>query len=162
RLIFGDCSDYTTVERAMQDVDGCFHLAAIASVEKSVDNWAKTHTVNLTSTVNIFQAASRRKKKPPVVYTSSAAIYGQGQDKPISEDVLTWPLTAYGIDKLGCDLHARIAWEIHRVPVMGVRPFNIYGPRQDPHSPYSGVISIFTDRIQRHRPITLFGDGNQV
>jgi UDP-glucose 4-epimerase len=161
KLIVGDTSDYATVEQAMQDVSGVFHLAAVASVERSVNDWAKTHTVNLTSTVNIFQAASRQAKKPPVVYTSSAAIYGK-QDEPITEDILTWPLTAYGVDKLGCDLHARVAWEIHRVPVMGVRPFNIYGPRQDPQSPYSGVISIFADRIQRHLPITIFGDGEQV
>jgi UDP-glucose 4-epimerase len=161
KIIVGDTSDYATVEQAMQGMDGCFHLAAIASVERSVNDWAKTHTVNLISTVNIFQAASRQPKKIPVVYTSSAATYGK-QDEAITEDILTWPLTAYGVDKLGCDLHAKIAWEIHGVPVMGVRPFNIYGPRQDSKSPYSGVISIFADRIQRRQPITIFGDGEQV
>lgn len=159
-LIIGNTTDYATVQRALADVDGCFHLAAVASVEKSIMEWAKTHTVNLTSTVNVFQAASKRKL--PVVYTSSAAVYGDCPDIPIAETAPTVPLTAYGADKLGCDLHGRVAWHVHGVPNIGLRPFNVYGPRQDPSSPYSGVISIFTNRLLRGEPITIFGDGGQV
>lgn len=160
-LIVGDARDPKIVEYAFEDIDGCFHLAAIASVEKSTLDWARTHTVNVTAAVNIFQAASRMKKKVPVVYTSSAAVYGNCRANRISEETGAHPLTAYGVDKLGCDLHAKIAWEIHGVPTLGLRPFNVYGTRQDPSSPYSGVISIFANRLQHGLPITIYGDGEQ-
>ncbi len=161
-LIIGDTTDYATVEHAFDGIEGCFHLAAVASVEKSTTDWAKTHTVNATSAVNVFQAASRREGKIPVVYTSSAAVYGDCRTIPISEDAKTIPLTAYGADKLSCDLHGGIAWGVHGVPNIGLRPFNVYGPRQDLGSPYSGVISIFADRIRHGLPVTIFGDGEQV
>jgi UDP-glucose 4-epimerase len=161
-LIIGDTTDYDAVEDAFINIDGCFHLAAIASVEKSVLDWSATHTVNSTSTVNVFQAASRQDRKVPVVYTSSAAVYGDCNTTPIMEEAATCPLTAYGVDKLSCDLNGSVAWNVHGVANVGLRPFNVYGPRQDPTSPYSGVISIFADRIQRGQPITIFGDGHQV
>jgi UDP-glucose 4-epimerase len=161
-LIIGDTTNYASVEQAFTGIDGCFHLAAIASVEKSTTDWAKTHTVNITSTVNVFQAASRSKSKTPVVYTSSAAVYGDCATTPITEKIAATPLTAYGVDKLSCDLHGNVAWNVHGVPNIGLRPFNVYGPRQDPHSPYSGVISIFTNRIINGLSVTVYGDGNQV
>jgi UDP-glucose 4-epimerase len=161
-LIIGDTTDYCTVEHALEDVDGCFHLAAIASVERSIVEWANTHMVNATSTVNIFQAASRGKFKIPVVYTSSAAVYGDCPVTPTPESVEAAPLTAYGADKLSCDLHGRVAWLVHAVPNIGMRPFNVYGPRQDPHSPYSGVISIFSERVKNNLPLNIYGDGEQV
>lgn len=161
-LIVGDTTHYDTVRKALRTVHGCFHLAAVASVEKSVQEWARTHSVNVTSTVNIFQAISQLDYKIPVVYTSSAAIYGNCEQIPISEDAPTKPLTAYGADKLGCDLHGAVAQLVHRIPNTGLRPFNVYGPRQDPSSPYSGVISIFADRMQKRQPVTIYGDGGQV
>ena len=161
-LMVGDATDYATVERAFRHIDGCFHLAAVASVEKSVQDWARTHTVNVTAAVNIFQAASKRERRIPIVYTSSAAVYGDCKIMPISEETPTCPITAYGADKLGCDMHGSVAWLVHGIPNIGMRPFNVYGPRQDPSSPYSGVISIFTDRMQRGLPITIYGDGEQV
>jgi UDP-glucose 4-epimerase len=160
-LIVGDTTDYATVERAFDGIDGCFHLAAIASVEKSIHEWTKTHTTNVTSTVNIFQASSRMGKIP-VVYTSSAAVYGNAKTVPTHEKVATNPLTAYGVDKLGCDLHGSVASSVHGVPNIGLRPFNVYGPRQDPSSPYSGVISIFVNHVKQGLPVTIFGDGQQV
>lgn len=160
-VIIGDAVDYNVVERAFKNIDGCFHLAAVASVERSNEAWVETHKVNVTATVNIFQAASRQKSPVPVVYTSSAAIYGDNPNVPLAEDSVARPLTAYGADKYGCELHARVAWLVHRVPNIGIRPFNIYGPRQDPKSPYSGVISIFADRISNHMPYTINGDGKQ-
>ncbi len=160
-LIVGDTTDFATVNRAFVGIDGCFHLAAVASVEKSVIDWAHTHTVNITSTVNVFQAASRAHGRIPVVYTSSAAVYGDSAVMPIKETSDKQPLTAYGVDKFACDLHARVGWHVHGVPNIGMRPFNIYGPRQDPSSPYSGVISIFFDQMKRGLPITIYGDGSQ-
>jgi len=161
-LIVGDITDYEAVEKCFLNIDGCFHLAAIASVEKSTIEWAKTHMVNVTGTVNIFQAASRSNPRVPVVYTSSAAVYGDCKIMPISENTDPNPLTAYGVDKYSCDLHGGVAWNVHRVHNIGLRPFNVYGPRQDPLSPYSGVISIFTNNILSGKNIKVFGDGEQV
>src|SRR6202000_85204 len=125
-------------------------------------DWVRTHSVNITATVNVFQAASRSQNKVPVVYTSSAAVYGDCQNIPIAETEEKFPLTAYGVDKYACDLHARVGWQVHGVPNIGMRPFNVFGPRQDPGSPYSGVISIFFDRMRQGKPITIFGDGGQM
>lgn len=147
------------LEEAMKEMDGCFHLAAIASVERSNEEWIETHQVNLTASIRVFEAA--RSAKTPVVYASSAAVYGDNADMPLSERSIPRPLTAYGADKLGSELHARVASMVHGVPTAGMRFFNVFGPRQDPKSPYSGVISIFADRIMASQPLTIFGDGEQ-
>ncbi len=160
----GDVADRATVDRMMADVDGCFHLAAVASVERSNEAWAETHRTNLTGTVNLLNAArpGAGHGAIPVVYVSSAAVYGDNTDTPLKETAVTVPLSAYGADKLGCELHARVADNVHGVPTVGLRPFNIYGPRQDPTSPYSGVISLFARRISQGEEVTIFGDGEQV
>ena len=80
---------------------------------------------------------------------------------PIAETEPRVPLSAYGADKYGCELHARVASHVHGIPTVGFRFFNVYGPRQDPKSPYSGVISIFSERISAGLPISIFGDGQQ-
>jgi UDP-glucose 4-epimerase len=160
-LVVGDIRDAALMTRLMADRDGCFHLAAIASVQKCTEEWADSHRVNLTGTINVFEAA-RAAGGRPVVYASSAAVYGDNPDVPLSEDAATRPLSAYGADKLGCELHGRVAFGVHGVPNTGFRFFNVYGPRQDPKSPYSGVIAIFTDRIAAGQGVTVFGDGGQV
>ena len=160
-LLVGDAGDRETVARAMAGVDGCFHLAAVASVVRANEDWCGTHRANLTATVNVMDAARSVRCQVPVVYASSAAVYGDNPAVPLDEDATTRPLTAYGADKLGCELHARVAGQVHGVPTSGLRFFNVYGPRQDPSSPYSGVISIFADRMARGEGITVFGDGMQ-
>lgn len=159
-----DVADPAAVATAMTGMDGCFHLAAVASVDRSREAWLETHTANLVGTIAVFNAARRaRDDRPvPVVYASSAAVYGDNPDVPLAEDAAIAPLSAYGADKLGCELHARVADGVHGVPATGFRFFNVYGPRQDPKSPYSGVISIFAGRIARGEPITINGDGEQV
>jgi len=163
-LIEGDIRDPAAVADAMTGCDGCFHLAAVASVERSNQEWLETHAVNLTGTIRIFEAARRagRSGKPvPVVYASSAAVYGDQGSGSINETAPQRPTSAYGADKLACEHHARVAMLVHGVPTVGLRFFNVYGPRQDPRSPYSGVISIFCDRMAAGRPIPVVGDGNQ-
>lgn len=164
RLIIGDVQNPETVRRAMADVDGCFHLAAIASVERAREAWLATHGANQTATITVLDAAraTATRSAVPVVYASSAAVYGDAKVMPIPEYAPQEPLGAYGADKLGSELHARVASVVHGVPTMGFRFFNVYGPRQDPSSPYSGVISIFADRISRSLPVTVYGDGQQV
>ncbi len=147
----------------MQGADGCFHLAAVASVERGNIDWLGTHRTNLTGAITIFDEARHAASAGPipVVYASSAAVYGDCPDLPLSEDARLRPLSAYGADKLGCELHARVAQIVHGVRTVGCRFFNVFGPRQDPKSPYSGVISIFFDRIGRGEALTIFGDGEQ-
>ena len=163
-IVIGDVADAGVMAGAMTGMDGCFHLAAIASVQRSNEEWALTHRVNLTGTVNVLDAARQAKAggPVPVVYASSAAVYGDNPAVPLVEDAQKRPLTAYGADKLGCEQHARVAGQVHDVPTTGFRFFNIYGPRQDPGSPYSGVISIFADRLSAGRTATVHGDGGQM
>jgi UDP-glucose 4-epimerase len=160
RLLVGDVADRALMAQAIAGADGCFHLAAIASVARSNEDWLGTHRTNLTGAVTVFDAA-RGAVAVPVVYASSAAVYGAADESYLTEDTPTRPLTAYGADKLGCELHARVASHVHGIATTGLRLFNVYGPRQDPHSPYSGVISIFAERIAAGRPVTIHGDGRQ-
>ena len=157
----GDVADPLLLDAALDGVAGCFHLAAIASVERGRLDWAETHRVNQTATVALFDAIRRQGTRIPVVYASSAAVYGDCPIVPIREDVPCRPLSAYGADKYGCELHANVASHVHGIPTVGLRFFNVYGPRQDPASPYSGVISIFCERIRAGHPITIYGDGGQ-
>jgi UDP-glucose 4-epimerase len=159
----GNIADPVAMRQAVEGVDGCFHLAAIASVEKGVQDWLGAHKANLTGTINLFNALRclPNASSVPVVYASSAAVYGDCPVLPITEDVPKTPLSAYGADKYGCELHARVATHVFGIPTVGLRFFNVYGPRQDPKSPYSGVISIFCDRLGRGEGVKIFGDGLQ-
>jgi UDP-glucose 4-epimerase len=161
-LFEGDVSDPGLVAKAMAGMDACFHLAAVASVERSNTDWRGTHRTNLTGSVTVFDAARHAKRRGlpiPVVYASSAAVYGDNIHMPLSETSATRPISAYGADKLGSEQHGYVAWRVHDVPTCALRFFNVYGPRQDPASPYSGVISIFCKRLKTGQGITIFGDG---
>lgn len=163
-FIYGDVANPQTVEQAFEGVDGCFHLAAIASVERSNREWLRTHQVNLTGTINILDQASRCRsgREVPIVYASTAAVYGDCGNVPVHEQRPAAPLSAYGADKCACELHARVAGTVHGTPTIGLRFFNLYGARQNPRSPYSGVITIFADRLAGAEPVEIFGDGQQV
>jgi len=163
-FIHGDVTDPVAVQRAFDGIDACFHLAAIASVVRSSCEWLRSHQVNLTGTINIFNQARRLRahREIPVVYASTAAVYGDSSFVPIGEQRPAVPLSAYGVDKRACELHARVAGAVHGIPTVGLRFFNLYGPRQDPQSPYSGVISIFADKLARGEPVEIFGDGQHV
>lgn len=159
----GDVADPDAVALAMRDVSGCFHLAAVASVRKSTEAWPETHRSNQTGSVTVFDAARRAGGGPPVpvVFASSAAVYGDNPRVPLAESSTTAPISPYGADKLGSELHARAGSVVHGSRIVGLRFFNVFGPRQDPASPYSGVISIFVNRAVEGSPITIFGDGEQ-
>ncbi len=159
RLIEADICDVPALTAALDGAAGCFHLAAIASVQRANEDWVGTHRVNLTGSLCVFDAC--RAARLPVVYASSAAVYGNVGDRIADEGLRCVPQTAYGADKYGSELHAAIGWGVHGVPSFGMRFFNVYGPRQDPASPYSGVISIFADRVARRQPVSVHGDGGQ-
>jgi UDP-glucose 4-epimerase len=158
-LVVGDVADPSTVLSAADGVDGCFHLAAVASVARGNEDWLGTHRVNLGGTIAVLDAA-RVLGGFPVVYASSAAVYG-ATAQVAAEDAPLAPLSAYGADKLGSELHARAGFQVHGIPSVGFRFFNVYGPRQDPTSPYSGVISLFAAALAAGRGITVHGDGLQ-
>ncbi len=156
----GSVIDPSSVSRALRGVDGVFHLAAVASVARCTEDWVGTHAVNQTGTVTILEAA-RQFGGLPVVYASSAAVYGDTARDGVAECDPTDPRSAYGCDKLGSELHARIARRSFGTPTLGLRFFNVYGPRQDGSSPYSGVISVFRRRLQAGELLVLNGDGRQ-
>ena len=158
-LHIGSITDPAAVAKAIEHVDGCFHLAAIASVIRSVEDWSGTHGVNLGGTIRLFEAAAA--SGIPVVYASSAAAYGEPAAAPVDEDSRPWPLTAYGADKLGCEIQARVGGLTRGLRTFGLRFFNVFGPNQDPSSPYSGVIAVFADRVSGGRPLVIYGDGEQ-
>jgi UDP-glucose 4-epimerase len=157
-LMIGDVADPAIVALAMQGATGCFHLAATPGL-LAAEDWLGGHRTNLSGTIAVFDAA--RSRAVPVVYASSAAVYGDGGDQRLSEMTPTRPLDAQGADKLGCELHARIAAGQHGVPTAGLRLFNVYGPRQESRTSGAGVIGIFAACALADRPMPLHGDGEQ-
>ena len=162
-LIQGDVADPLVVRAAMRGVGGCFHLAGLASVPQCQRQWLTAHRTNLTGTVNVLDASHReRPANPvPVVYASSAAVYGNHEDHLLSERLPPRPISSYGADNVGAELHARIARAVHSIPAVGLRLFNVYGPRQRRGAAYTSVIATFCERLQAGRPFTIFGDGQQ-
>ena len=158
-LLQGSVTDTPLVTQAVRGIDGCFHLAAIASVQRSQEDLLGTHRTNLGGTLALLDALAGRSV--PFVYASSAAVYGDCPGSPIAEDAPKQPRSAYGADKYAGELHAAVATRTRGIPTTGLRFFNVYGPRQRPDSPYSGVVSIFADRLARGQTLTVFGDGGQ-
>jgi UDP-glucose 4-epimerase len=141
-------------------VERIVHLAAQVSVVHSVANPLVDMAVNYGGTLHVLEYA-RAARVAKIVLASSAAIYGDVSELPVDEDAPRRPVSPYGIDKLASELALDYYAAVHGVPATSLRFFNVYGPRQDPSSPYSGVISIFADRARAGRPLTIFGDGGQ-
>ncbi len=158
-LICGNVAEPAALEMATKDVSAIFHLAAIASVARCTMEWQNAHRINQTGTIAVLDAA--RNPQIPVIYASSAAVYGDAPGDRVSEAVRPQPLSAYGVDKFGSELHAQIAARHHDVSSVGLRFFNVFGPGQRADSPYSGVISLFADRVNRGEPIQIHGTGQQ-
>ena len=159
-FIEGDIRDAGLVNRCVEGIDAVVHLAAIASVQASIDDPIRTHQANFDGTLNLLEA-SRRTGIKRFLYACSAAVYGDAASVPVSENVALNPLSPYAVDKLTGEYYLLHYHRKHGLAATSFRFFNIYGPRQDPSSPYSGVISIFVNCLQRNRPVTLFGDGSQ-
>src|SRR5690606_37918950 len=147
--------------RAVAGCSAVAHLAAVASVQASVDDPVSTHQSNFVGTLNVCEAM-REAGVRRVVFASSAAVYGNnGEGVAVVEDTPKAPLTPYAADKLASEHYLDFYRRQHGLTPAIFRFFNIFGPRQDPSSPYSGVSSIFTERALAGRPITVFGDGEQ-
>ena len=160
-LLEGDVANADQVAEALAGCRAVAHLAAVASVQASVDDPVATHQSNFIGTLNLCEAMRMQGVKR-VLFASSAAVYGNnGEGVAIDEDTPLAPLTPYAADKLSSEYYLDFYRRQHGLEPAVFRFFNIFGPRQDPSSPYSGVISIFTERAQAGLPITLFGDGEQ-
>ncbi|WP_296246641.1 NAD-dependent epimerase/dehydratase family protein [Pseudomonas sp. UBA4194] len=160
-LMVGDVADAKLVADAARGCQAAVHLAAVASVQASVDDPVKTHQSNFIGTLNLCEALRLAGVKR-VLFASSAAVYGNnGEGQAITEDTPKAPLTPYASDKLASEHYLDFYRREHGLEPVVFRFFNIYGPRQAPSSPYSGVISIFSERAQQGLPISVFGDGEQ-
>lgn len=160
-LVEGDVADAALVVRAAMGCQAVVHLAAVASVQASVDDPVRTHQSNFIGTLNVCEAMRQAGIKR-VLFASSAAVYGNnGDGESISEDTPESPLTPYASDKLSSEHYLDFYRRQHALEPVVFRFFNIFGPRQAASSPYSGVISIFAERAEKGLPITVFGDGEQ-
>ena len=159
--IQGDVADAAVVAQAVAGCAAVAHLAAVASVQASVDDPVATHQSNFVGTLNVCEAMRLHGVKR-VLFASSAAVYGNnGEGLAIDEETPKAPLTPYAVDKLASEQYLDFYRRQHALEPAIFRFFNVFGPRQDPSSPYSGVISIFTQRTQQGLPISVFGDGEQ-
>ena len=159
-ILDGDIRDPCVVAAAVRDVDGVFHQAALVSVPRSVEAPALSCDVNAHGTSRVLDAG-RRAGVRRVVAASSAAVYGDMSDRPVSERTLPRPLSPYGVDKLYVEQLGTLYHALYGMETVSLRYFNVFGPRQDSSSPYSGVISIFVARLLAGEPVTVYGDGEQ-
>ncbi|BAZ10119.1 UDP-glucose 4-epimerase [Calothrix sp. NIES-4071] len=141
-------------------IDGIAHLAATPSVTQSWNNPLQCHHNNLSTMMTVLQLC-QALKIPRLVFASSAAVYGNKTQLPIQEEQQTSPISPYGLQKLVSEQYANLFAQQLDISFIALRLFNVFGPRQDPNSAYSGVISIFTKAVEKGLPITIYGDGTQ-
>src|SRR5678816_1281762 len=149
-IIDGDIRDAEVVARAVDDVEGIFHEAALVSVPATVEQPRLSFDINAGGSFNVFEAA-RQARVRRVVYASSAAVYGDSAELPLAEAVRPRPLSPYGLNKLYTEYLGALYQSLYGLETVALRYFNVFGPRQDPGSPYSGVISIFVDLLRAHK-----------
>lgn len=160
RFVEGDIRNAALLEQLAQGCAGVFHLAALVSVPESIQRPADSFEINLQGTIHVLESC-RKQKGTRVVFASSAAVYGNVEEHPVKETTAGTPLSPYGLHKWMCEEQASLYAGLYDVNSVGLRFFNVFGPRQDPSSPYSGVISIFIDRLSRGLAPTIYGDGSQ-
>jgi len=155
-----DIRDAQAINAAAEGCEVIFHLAAIVSVPQTVENPVDSAAVNDTGTLLVLDAARKQKAKR-VVFSSSCAVYGDDPRLPKQEDMDPIPQSPYAVQKLAAEYYARVYHTLYGLETAVLRYFNVYGPRQDPSSPYSGVISIFMTKALHNEPAVIYGDGNQ-
>ena len=155
-----DIRDYDALLAAFRDADVVFHLAAIPSVPRSIDAPLLSHQVNVDGTFNVFRACAENKVKR-VVYAGSSSAYGDTPTLPKVETMPPQPKSPYAAQKLMGEYYASVFYSCFGLDAVALRFFNVYGERQDPSSPYSGVISVFMRALIDRRSPVIFGDGEQ-
>ena len=155
-----DIREGEVLKKAAEGCDVIFHLAAVVAVQETINNPVESTIINDIGTLNVLEAA-RKNNVRRVVLASSCAVYGDDPQLPKKETMTPKPASPYAVHKLSAEHYARIYFELFGLETVSLRFFNVYGPRQDPSSPYSGVISIFmTKAVSREAPV-IYGDGNQ-
>ena len=159
-LIEGDIRSYERTHAATKGVDCVIHLAALPSVPRSVQDPLTTNEVNVTGTLNVVLAA-RDAGTHRVVMASSSSVYGRAQGLPKTEGIVPQPISPYGVSKLAAEQYCMGFNAVYGIEVAALRYFNVFGPRQDPNSQYSGVIPKFLSQALDGVPLVVFGDGTQ-
>jgi UDP-glucose 4-epimerase len=159
-FIKGDIRDRTALRQAMQGCQYVIHLAALVSVFDSVNRPDDNHSINITGTYEVL-AATHAVQAKRLIIASSAAVYGNDPALPKTETMLPTPVSPYGMAKLTGEYYCRVFSEVFNLETVALRFFNVFGPRQDPGSMYSGVISKFTDMLKKNLAPTIYGDGLQ-
>jgi UDP-glucose 4-epimerase len=159
-FIEGDLADLAVAVRAVKGVDYVLHQAAIPSVPRSVSDPITSHRSNIDASLNILIAARDAKVKR-LVYAGSSSVYGNAATLPKREDMAPNPLSPYALQKLVAEQYCQMFTQLYGLETVTIRYFNVFGPRQDPGSPYSGVISLFSTALLDGRRPTIYGDGGQ-
>jgi nucleoside-diphosphate-sugar epimerase len=155
-----DIRDPAAIAGPIRGADVVFHLAAIPSVPRSIDDPVPSHEVNVDGTFNVFRAAAEGRARR-VVYAASSSAYGDSETLPKVETMTPRPKSPYAVQKLVGEYYASAFHSCFDLDTVSLRFFNVYGPRQDPSSPYSGVLSLFMKHLLERTPPSIFGDGEQ-
>ena len=155
-----DIRNQKALYAAAEDCQVIFHLAAVVSVPQTIEDPIESAEINELGSLSVFETAMK-KKVQRVVFSSSCAVYGDDPRLPKLEDMAPNPLSPYAVQKLAAEYYAQMFYDLHGLETAVLRYFNVYGPRQDPSSPYSGVISIFMSKALLNDPAVIYGDGNQ-
>jgi UDP-glucose 4-epimerase len=153
-----DIRDFDVVAKAVRDADVVFHEAAIPSVPRSIKDPVPSHDINVNGTFNVLRASAENGVRR-VVYAASSSAYGDTEVLPKVETMAPKPKSPYALQKLAGEYYASVFAECFGLQTVSIRYFNVYGPRQDPSSPYSGVLSIFCTSVLAREAPTIFGDG---
>ena len=159
-FIQASLTDHQALNRALKDVELVFHEAAIPSVPRSVEKPTETHEASVNATFSLLLAA-RDQKVRRLVYAASSSAYGDQPELPKREDMRPDPLSPYAVAKLVGEYYCQVFSRVYRLETVSLRYFNVFGPRQDPGSQYSGVISRFIDALLNGKQATIYGDGEQ-
>jgi UDP-N-acetylglucosamine/UDP-N-acetylgalactosamine 4-epimerase len=155
----GDIRSYETCLQACEGIDLITHQAALGSVPRSINDPLTSNEVNITGTLNIFTAAKEKNIKR-IVYAASSSTYGDHPGLPKVEDKIGNPLSPYAVTKYVNELYAKVYADLYGMEIIGLRYFNIFGPKQNPAGPYAAVIPLFAEAILKHQPPTINGDGS--
>jgi len=159
-FVQGSVADESVLRRALSDVELVFHEAAIPSVPRSVDNPRQTHVACVEATFSLLLAA-REKRVRRIIYAGSSSAYGDQPTLPKTEGMLPEPLSPYAVAKLVGEYYCQVFTRVYGLETLTLRYFNVFGPRQDPSSPYSGVISRFISALFTDQRPVIYGDGEQ-
>jgi UDP-N-acetylglucosamine 4-epimerase len=159
-FIKGDICKLEDCQKACQEMDYVFHQAALGSVPRSIKNPIATHQVNATGFINLLVAARDAQVKR-VVYASSSSVYGDSTQLPKVEEIIGKPLSPYAVSKITNELYGEIFAKTYQMEIIGLRYFNIYGPRQNPNGEYAAAIPLFINSLLSNKAPEINGDGSQ-